>query len=132
MNQSIEIGDREVIVYTPVNSQHRAYRKAKLSFSPPTKSHLPFDRTQADWQQVQKGTIQHEILEGDEIGVFQDGDSLLIKVSAQGDTGQNFDEDIPYGLVVTLEVEEKNGLPIYERIREKLKLGLKTPVNIGA
>lgn len=110
---------------SPVNPKSRVYRKVKLSFSPPTTMPLPVERQQADWQQVQKGTVQHEILEGEKITAFQDGDSLLIKVSAQGDTQQKFDEAIPYGLAVTLEVEEQTGIPIYERVQEKLKLGVK-------
>lgn len=107
---------------SPINPKHRAYRQAKLSFSPPTNSHLLLDRKQADWQQVQSGTVQHEILESDKVKAFQDGDSLLIKISAQGDTGQLFDEAIPYGLAVTLEAEERSGIPIYERIQEKLSV----------
>lgn len=104
---------------TPVNPAHRVYRKAKLSFQPP-KDLLAVDRQHADWQQVQKGTVQHEVLEGKKARVFQDGDSLRIKIAAQGDTGQKFDEAIPYGLAVTLEVAEQSGIPIYERVREKL------------
>ncbi len=104
---------------TPINPAHRVYRKAKLSFQPP-KNLLAVDRQHADWQQTQKGTVQHEVLEGKKACVFQDGDSLRIKIAAQGDTGQNFDEAIPYGLAVTLEVAEQSGIPIYERVREKL------------
>jgi hypothetical protein len=81
---------------------------------------LALSRKQADWQQVQNGTVQHEILEGDKAQAFQDGDVLRIKISAQGDTQQDFDEDVPYGLVVTLEVAEGCGLSIYQQVREKL------------
>lgn len=106
---------------TPVNPAHRVYRKAKLSFQPPQKEDpLAVDRQHADWQQVKKGTVQHEVLDGKKASVFQDGDNLRIKISAQGDTSQQFDEAIPYGLAVTLEVTEQSGIPIYERIREKL------------
>lgn len=104
---------------TPVNPAHRVYRKAKLSFQPP-KDLLAVDRQHVDWQQTQKGTVQHEVLEGKKACVFQDGDSLRIKIAAQGDTGQKFDEAIPYGLAVTLEVAEQSGIPIYERVQEKL------------
>lgn len=112
---------------TPVNPAHRVYRKAKLSFLSP-KDLLSVDRQHADWQQVQKGTVQHEVLEGKKARVFQDGDSLRIKIAAQGDTGQKFDEAIPYGLAVTLEVAEQSGLPIYERIREKLAVRITASV----
>ena len=104
---------------TPVNHRHRAYRQAKLSFSPPSEE-LALERQQADWQQVQNGTVQHEILDGDRARAFQDGDVLRIKVSAMGDTQQTFDQAIPYGLAVTLEVSEACDLPIYLQVREKL------------
>lgn len=104
---------------SPVNHQHRAYRMAKLHFAPPS-AELALERQQADWQQAQNGTVQHEILEGDQARVFLDGDSLRIRVVAQGDTQQVFDEEIPYGLVVTLEVKEGCGLRLYQQVRERL------------
>lgn len=109
---------------TPVNHRHRAYRMAKLSFAPPT-GELALERQQADWQQAQNGTVQHEILEGDQARVFQDGDILRIKVSAQGDTQQSFDQAVPYGLAVTLEVPENCNLPIYQRVSEKLGVAIR-------
>ena len=112
---------------TPVNPAHRVYRKAKLSFQPP-KDLLALDRQHADWQQTQRGTVQHEVLEGKKTCVFQDGDSLRIKIAAQGDTGQNFDAAIPYGLAVTLEVTEKSRIPVYERVREKLAVRIGTSI----
>lgn len=108
---------------SPVNHGHRAYRQAKLSFAPPA-SELALVRQQADWQQAQNGTVQHEILEGDKARAFQDGDVLRIKVAAMGDTQQMFDQPVPYGLAVTLEVAELCGLPIYERVREKLGVAI--------
>lgn len=110
---------------SPVNHSHRAYRRVKLSFSPPTKNPLLWKRQQADWQQTQKGTVQHEILEGDKIGEFVDGETLVIKVSAQGDTGQIFDDEIPYGLAITLETTEESEIPVYQRIKEKLSVQIR-------
>lgn len=52
--------------------------------------------------------------------MFLEGDFLRIRVSAQGDSQQTFDEEIPYGLVVTLEVREGNGLRIDQQVRERL------------
>lgn len=104
---------------SPVNHRHRAYRKAKLNFAPPT-AELALGRRQANWQQVQNGTVQHEILEGDQARAFMEGDALRIRILAQADSQQDFDEEVPYGLVVTLEVKEGCGLRIYEQVRERL------------
>lgn len=109
---------------TPVNPRHRAYRMAKLNFTPPL-AELALSRQQADWQQVQNGTVQHEILEGEAARAFEDGDVLRIRISAQGDSQQAFDEEIPYGLVVSLEVGEASSLPIYQRVQEKLGVAVR-------
>lgn len=116
---------------SPINPKNRAYRKAKLSFSPPTKIPLKLDRQHADWQQAQKGTVQHEVLESEKVSLFQEGDNLRIKVSAQGDSGQDFDEAVPYGLVVTLEVREQSTVPVYERIRDRIREKLEERISIG-
>jgi hypothetical protein len=71
--------------------------------------------------------VQHEILTGTKIGAFTDSDYLTIKVSAQGDSGQTFDEAIPYGLAVTLEVSEESKIQVYESVRAKLGIPIKVP-----
>ena len=87
---------------SPVNPRHRNWRRAQLWFSPPKKE-LSVDRTQADWQTVQRGTLQHEILEGESSGEFVQGANLEIQVSCRADAGA-LEERIPYALVTTIEV----------------------------
>lgn len=103
---------------TPVNPRHQAWRRADLWFAPP-KDRLRVDRQQADWQAVQRGTLQHEILDGDEAAVFVDGDDLEIQVSCRADAGE-LEDEIPYALVTTLEVAEDIGVPIYDEIRARV------------
>jgi len=65
--------------FTPINSNHRYLRKAKLFFEPPKKSdELQLERKESDHNQVQRGTIQHEILESKKVSDYQDGDELVI------------------------------------------------------
>ncbi len=104
---------------SPVNHQHRAYRKAKLFFSPPAEE-LGVTNRNVDARQAQNGTVQHEVLEGKKTLAYQEGDFLRVQVSAQGDSQQTFDEEIPYGLVVTLEVREGSSLRIYQQVQERL------------
>jgi len=109
--------------FSPVNPKTRKYRKANLSFVPRRKD-LGIDRKEAQWQQVKNGTVQHEILEGDKIVSYEDGKGLLIPVIYREDAGTS-DEEIPYGLAVTLEVAENVDIPIYEEIKERIRIPIK-------
>lgn len=104
---------------TPVNPKHRTWRRADLWFSPPTEV-LDLCRQQAEWRAVQRGTIQHEVLEGRRASAFADGDNLEIQVSCKADAG-TLDEEVPYGLAATLEVAEEIGVSIYEEVRDRVR-----------
>jgi len=106
--------------FSPINPGNRKYRNAGLSFTVP-KDSLKVDRKEADWQTVKNGTVQHEILEGKRMISFLDGDYLLIPVICREDAG-SLDEDIRYGLAVTLEVAEDIDIPLYEEIRNRIKI----------
>ncbi len=112
---------------SPVNPRHRNWRRAQLWFSPPAKE-LSVDRTQADWQTVQRGTLQHEILEGESSGEFVQGANLEIQVSCRADAGV-LEERIPYALVTTIEVASDLWVSnIYdEGIRLQGRHGLESP-----
>ena len=109
---------------SPVNSFRQAYRVAHLWFDP--KNTISPTRLFADHDAVQRGALQHEVLEGDKATVFQDGDAITIKVNCRADAG-----DIPapvrYGLAITLEAVEGAQqrlfpLPIYEEVRDRLAI----------
>ncbi len=104
---------------TPVNPRHQGWRRADLWFAPP-QDPLRVSRQQADWRAVQRGTLQHEILEGDEAAVFIDGTNLEIQTSCRADAGA-LDEPVPYALVATLEVAEQIGVAIYDEIRVRVQ-----------
>lgn len=104
---------------TPVNTAHQAWRRADLWFTPPP-TPLQVSRREADWRAVQRGTIQHEVLEGDRAAAFVDGDSLEILVSCRADAGA-LEDPIPYALATTLEVAADIGVPVYEEVRERVR-----------
>ncbi|UYT22303.1 S8 family peptidase [Pseudomonas paraeruginosa] len=110
---------------SPVNPSHRNYREAKLELSPSNKwAELPLKlaRQDGDHNQVLRGTVQHEVLEGtDQIAAFQDGDSILLHIACKKDATARLDDAIPYGLAVTLEVAEGIQIPIYEQLRTRLQ-----------
>ena len=100
---------------SPVNQRHQAWRRADLWFVPP-KDTLRVDRQQADWRAVQRGTLQHEILEGEKAGVFVVDANLEIQVSCRANAGI-LEDEIPYALAITLEVAEELGVDIYDEVR---------------
>lgn len=110
---------------TPINPSHRNLREAKLEISPVGGwSDLPLRlaRQDADHNQVLRGTVQHEVVEGErQISAYQDGDSILLQVTCKKDATANLDHTIPYGLAVTLEVAEGIQIPIYEQLRSRLR-----------
>lgn len=109
---------------TPVNMARQSYRIAHLWFSP--KHALAPQRIDVDWQAAQRGTLQHEVLEGEDAVDFQDGDAIIIKVNCRSEAG-DIPEPIRYGLVVTLEVAEGIDLPIYLEVRDRLRVPIRVP-----
>lgn len=109
---------------TPINPDHRNLREAKLVLEPGggnwSSQILKLDRQDGDHNQVQRGTVQHEVLEGrNQIQAFEDGETLRIRVTCKKDATARLDAVIPYGLAVTLEAKED--IPIYQQIRTKIK-----------
>ncbi|GGC88066.1 serine protease [Thalassobacillus devorans] len=105
--------------FSPVNALNQKYRQAKLSFTPPQEDIL-VTRTEADHNSVKRGTLQHEILEGEQAVPFVDGSNLEIKVNCQEDAGGLGDIEVPYSLVVTFEVAEGVDIEVYNEIRERI------------
>ena len=106
--------------FSPINPGNRNFRKANLSFDPP-KDDMGVERKEADGRQVKKGTIQHEIMEGQQVVSYQDGDTLLIPVECREDA-ESLDEVTCYGLAVTLEVKERIDIPIYDEIQQRIEV----------
>ena len=107
---------------SPVNTLRQAYRVAHLWFDP--KNRIAPHRLFANHRAVQRGTLQHEVLEGDNATIFQDGETISIQVSCRSDAGEIVDP-IPYGMAITLEIAEGSQqriaqFPIYEEIRDRL------------
>ncbi|HEV2293558.1 MAG TPA: S8 family peptidase [Tepidisphaeraceae bacterium] len=105
--------------FSPINPAHRNYRKAALWFSDPTQP-LKLERTDADWQAVQRGTLQHEIFEGESAAAFSDGDALRLQVNCRADAG-DLSEVVPFAVAITLEVAESSSVPIYGEVRARIE-----------
>ena len=105
--------------FSPINPFHIGMRRARLFFEgPDLKREKGNYRQECDWQQVRKGTVQHEIFEMKRSKLS--GDELELFVECAADAG-TLDDEIPYGLAVTLEVAEQEKINLYEVVRERIR-----------
>ena len=106
---------------SPVNPRHRNWRRAQLWFSPPM-TELGVKWKQADPRAVQRGTVQHEVLEGESSGEFVTGSNLEIQVSCRADAGA-LEDEVPYALVTTIEVTSDLWVSnIYDEVRAAMQI----------
>ncbi len=71
------------------------------------------------WRAVRRGTVQHEVFEGQRAEPFVDGDGITIKINCREDAGK-IQNPIAYGLAVTFEVGEGVDIAVYDEIRTRI------------
>lgn len=103
---------------SPIAANTQKYRIASLWFETGNNGLAP-ERSDADWRAVRRGTVQHEVFEGQKAEPFIDGDVIEIKVNCREDAGK-IQNPIAYGLAVSLEVSEGVGIAIYDEIRTRI------------
>jgi len=106
---------------SPTNCSHQAYRRARLWVSPPTDELRLKREDSANHYSVNRGTLQHERLEGDSAVAYADGTRIEFKVNCAADAGA-LDDRVPFALCVTLEVAESAGIQIYQEIRDRISV----------
>ena len=103
---------------SPIAATTQRYRTACLWFEVKG-SDIAKDRKEAEWRAVRRGTIQHEVFEGSNTVHISDDTSLTIKVNCKKDAAK-IQEQVAYGLAVTLEVAEGVDIAIYDEIRTRI------------
>jgi hypothetical protein len=111
--------------FSPIHPHRERWRRAHLWFEPPSSkmkigSKDLLRRLGPDDKSVQRGTLQHEVFEGDKAAAFVDGDSIIVHVSCREDAGP-LTESIPYALAITLEVDPAIG-EIYAEVRDRIQI----------
>ena len=105
---------------SPIDCSHQGYRRAKLWTTPPDKQ-LRVNRTNSvDFRAALRGTVQHEILEGEDAVAFIDGDRLECKVNCAADAGELIGK-VRFAICVSLEVAADSNIPIYQEISDRIK-----------
>lgn len=102
--------------FTPINPFRYGIRQAKLFFQLPEFS--TNNRQEADWQQVQNGTVQHEIFE---IAQFE-GDRIEIFVECAADAIEKLEQSIPYAISFTIEALAETGIDLYSAIEQSIAI----------
>lgn len=115
----------------PINVRSRAHLRCKLEIRlPPAKAlnkQLGTGSGEFDHNQIERGTLWHNVYEGKTARDFVEGNELVFNIVCMK-RGHSLDEKIPYGLVVTFEAAEN--ILIYEEIRDRLQVAVPTRVRI--
>lgn len=104
---------------SPISASTQRYRIASLWFEIIENSLVAPSRQNADWQTVRRGTVQHEVFEGQKAEPFIDEDLVKIKVNCREDAGK-IQNPVPYGLAVSLEVAKEVDIAVYSEIRNRI------------
>lgn len=104
---------------SPIHPRHQAYRRARLWVSQPGAELRVRRRNSVDNNAATRGTVQHEILEGEDAVAYVDGDRFVCKVNCAADAGA-LTGKVRFALCVSLEVAIDAGIPIYQEIRERI------------
>jgi hypothetical protein len=113
---------------TPINPRHRSYRVADLWFDSPYKQ-LSVKRADADHDAVTRGTVQHEVLEGEDAVSVLDGDTMPVQVNCRPEAATKIGGPVPYALLVSLETAAPLAVSIYDQVKAKIDaLHVQVPV----
>ena len=103
-----------------VGSQKHLAADLKFNLTASDCKLLQVDRTHGDWRAVVRGTVQHEVFEGEKASVFSDHQTLDLRVIAS-ELARGFDHSVRYGLAVSLEVSEGVAIPVYDEIAARIR-----------
>lgn len=120
---------------TPIACDNQKYRRVRLWAEPENVKRIIGDRIDvADNWASRRGTLQHEVFEGDKRFTLDDNPVLKLKVNCADDAG-GFKEKIKYAIAVTLEFapamevglfNEEVQIDYYQEVRDRLRV----PVSI--
>lgn len=114
---------------SPINPAHQAYRRAKLWAAPPHEQ-LRLERVNVDWQAARRGTVQHEVLEGEDAVAFADGDRFQCKVNCAAEAGE-LTGKVAFALCVSFEVAVGSEIAVYEEVRQRIAPPIGIQLGVG-
>lgn len=106
----------------PTVGQVTRYRGAKVYFATPDTNLAAGDRIDAEHNSVRRGSLQHEIIDGDRAMVFGERDAFPIHIECMDDAQRlRAGKTVRYALVVSVETAVETSTTIYEEIRDGLR-----------
>lgn len=110
-----------------VGSQKHLAADLRLKLTADECKLLQVKRTHGDSDAVVRGTVQHEVFEGEKkAGVYDSEQSLDLRVIAS-ELAKGFDRPVRYGLAVSVEVGEGISIPVYDEIAERIRMQVRAP-----
>jgi Subtilase family len=108
------------------------YRGALLGLEPVRTPGLTWDGSErGDPNILGSGTVVHLVKHGRGFAEFAPGDGIVLLVTCRGDAAQPLDEEVPYALAVTLEVEVEAGIDIYTEIAAAVRVQTAVRASVG-
>jgi hypothetical protein len=111
---------------SPINTQSQKYRMARLWFTPP-RDELAVAPIEADHDSVRKGTVQHQVLEGDAAVAFTEGSALAIDIDCRSDAG-TLPGPVRYAIAASLEVSAAVQVDLHDQVRSALRTAIREQV----
>lgn len=109
---------------TPITHSHRMYRLAKFKAGPGGDKKFSIGagnaKRQPSHNALGKGTIYHHRWEGEDATDFVDDGDLMLDITCSPAAGE-LDDPITYAVVATLEVGQGVAVPVYERVRARIR-----------
>ena len=108
--------------FSPISARSQKHIVADLRFdlTAPNCKLLQVSRTHCDSNAVMRGTVQHEVFEGQKASVFESAQTLDLRISAS-EQAKGFTHPVRYGLAVSLEVGEGVAVSVYEEIATQVR-----------
>ena len=103
---------------SPIVASTQRYRSAGLWFEVEGDS-IATSRSEVDARGSRRGTVQHEVFEGDRAVAITDDAKLTIKVNCRKDAAR-IQLPVAYGIGVSLEVADGIDISIYDEIRTRI------------
>lgn len=104
---------------SPISPTHQSYRRARMWVSEAGGEFRVKRHNSVDDKAALRGTVQHEVYEGEDALAYVDGATFKCKVNCAEDAGK-FDGAIRFALCVSLEVAEGSEIQVYQEIRERI------------
>lgn len=118
--------------------ENQKYRRIKLWVEPDNVKRIVGDRIDvADNNAAKRGTLQHEVFEGEKRFSLEKDAVLKLKVNCADDAG-GFKEGIKYAFAVTLEFAPATTVDLfadnaeidyYQEVRDRLRVPVSVPIH---